>query len=143
MKSYSYKHLGFRILYLILAVFLVNLAAMKFFWYYTMWWFDIPMHFAGGLFLGLLFAYIWLRIGNIKWNTKDFIYGILFVFIVGALWEVFEFNIDTFVTFSPQNILDTLSDMCFDLAGGVLALRYVQKYIPVSKDQNKEDGNSI
>jgi len=143
MILYDKRHLGLRILQLIILIFAINTVATKLYWYYTMWWFDIPMHTLGGIFLGLLFVYILFRkMGDrVDWNTKTFLYGLLFVFIVGVLWEIFEFNIDTFITFKSQNILDTLSDLCFDLTGGAIAIQYSKKYIQQIKSKIQSNSN--
>lgn len=139
MLQNTQKHLAVRLLELIIVIFAANWFATKLSWYYTMWWFDMPMHTLGGVFLGLLFVYILVRFGYTKRNLKLFLYGILFVFIIGVLWEIFEFNIETFITFNPQNILDTLSDLCFDLAGGTAILLYLQKYFTTESQTSVQD----
>lgn len=116
-----------RTFWLILAIFLVNVAAMKFYWYSTIWWFDIPMHFFGGFWLGLwvlwLYAYAWHPAKPVR------MYGALTAVVVGVLvlggaWEIFELGIDNFITIKPHNITDTVSDLFFDLAGGLSAFLY-------------------
>jgi len=106
-----------------------------------MWWFDMPMHTLGGVFLGLFFTYLRVRFMGINWNTRSFLYGILFIFIIGGLWEIFEFNIDTFITFRAQNILDTLSDLCFDIVGGMAVLLYVEKYFKTEHQMHTNNSN--
>ena len=89
----------------------------------------MPMHFLGGLWIGLVF--IWLF-----WNRKfdlKLIFSILFmVFLIGFLWEIFEIILNYYTTQIPFNALDTLSDLYFDLAGGTFAVLYFQKRIMVS-----------
>ena len=86
----------------------------------------MPMHFLGGFWLGL--ALIWL------FSVKELSFKIIFkiilgVFFIGILWELFEISIDKTITQNPFNILDTISDMCFDLAGGALSIIYFFKRI--------------
>ena len=112
--------------FLIFFIFAVNYAAMKFYWYFSIWYFDMPMHFLGGFWLGL--ALIWL------FSVKELSFKIIFkiilgVFFIGILWELFEISIDKTITQNPFNILDTISDMCFDLAGGALSIIYFFKRI--------------
>jgi len=112
--------------FLIFFIFAVNYAAMKFYWYFSIWYFDMPMHFLGGFWLGL--ALIWL------FSVKELSFKIIFkiilgVFFIGILWELFEISIDKTITQNPFNILDTVSDMCFDLAGGGLSIIYFFKRI--------------
>jgi len=86
----------------------------------------MPMHFLGGFWLGL--ALIWL------FSVKELSFKIIFkiilgVFFIGILWELFEISIDKTITQNPFNILDTISDMCFDLAGGAFSIIYFFKRI--------------
>src|SRR3989344_6115892 len=48
-----------RIVYLIFFIFIVHFFANKFYWYSSIWYFDIIMHFLGGLWVGLFF--IWFK----------------------------------------------------------------------------------
>lgn len=124
MQSYPKKHLIIRTLELVALIFLINWIAMTFHWYSIIWWFDMPMHFLGGIFIGMLYVYMIIRRGTALWSFKAVMWGLAAVLTIGVLWEVFEFSLDTWVTFRPQNPLDTLSDLCFDVAGGALALWY-------------------
>lgn len=124
MQLYAPKHLIVRILQLVAFIFIINWIAMIFHWYSIIWWFDIPMHFLGGVFIGMLYVYFLVRRGTPVWSLKAVIWGLIAVFAIGLLWEVFEFSLDTWITFRPQNLIDTLSDLCFDLAGATLALWY-------------------
>ncbi len=110
-----------RLAYLILFIFVVNLIALKLYWYSLIWYFDMPMHFLGGAWLS--FTTIWLfKISNFDKKT---IWTVFFwVILVGAGWEMFEFVVDHRVGTGGFNIIDTLSDICFDLAGGFVALLY-------------------
>jgi hypothetical protein len=89
---------------------------MKFHWYFSVWWFDMPMHFFGGVFIGLIALAFQPK--------KPIINCIISVLIIGVLWEIFESEVN-FFTLSPQNpLLDTFSDLAFDLAGGLSASLY-------------------
>jgi|SRR3989344_3070127 len=103
-------------LWLVIAIFFLNTLAMKFHWYFSIWWFDMPMHFLGGVFIGLLSLAIFPR--------RPVLTAFLGVLAIGALWEIFEFSLDTFITYNPHNLLDTLSDIAFDLTGGLSAALY-------------------
>lgn len=106
----------------------MNQLAMKFYWYSAIWWFDIPMHFLGGVFLALLG--LWIAQFLLFAQKKDFtlasgvVFVLTFVFLVGSFWEVFEFVVDAYTTMRGFNVLDTVSDLCFDLAGGISALLF-------------------
>jgi hypothetical protein len=110
-------------LWLVIFIFFLNSVAMKFHWYYSIWWFDMPMHFAGGLFIGLITLVFFPR--------RPILHAFLTVLFIGIFWELFEFSLDTFITYNTHNYLDTWSDIAFDLAGGFSAsafFLYTYKY---------------
>ncbi|MEI7709366.1 MAG: hypothetical protein WCI76_01480 [bacterium] len=107
--------------YLISIIFFIQLVATKLAWYSLIWWFDMPVHFLGGLWLGLLFIYIFGGAGN----RYKYIFRIIsLVFLCGIGWEFFEFYFVNHLADNPFNLLDTISDLCFDLAGGCFAILY-------------------
>ncbi len=95
-------------------ILLVNYAAMKFHWYYSIAWFDMLMHFLGGLWLG--FAFLWLKGAGASYPKI-----LLGVLAVGILWEVFELLIHQQFLQEPFDLPDTFSDLFFDLLGGSVA----------------------
>ena len=103
-------------LWLVIAIFFLNSMAMKFHWYYSIWWFDMPMHLLGGVFVGLITLAFFPR--------QPILNIFLSILLIGTLWELFEFSLDKFITYNPQNFLDTLSDLAYDLAGGFSASLY-------------------
>ena len=42
-------------------IFFLNFVAGKLYWYSSIWWFDILMHFLGGFWLGLLFLWVFYK----------------------------------------------------------------------------------
>ena len=120
------KKILVRITSLILFIFVLDLMAMKFYWYSSMWWFDMPMHFLGGLWVGL--ALIWFLKPK-ELNSAIVFRIILGVFIVGLAWEIFEIVVNQLAAQDPFNTLDTLSDLCFDLAGAFFSILYFAKRI--------------
>lgn len=110
---------------LIVLIFILNYLGSKFHLYVSIWYFDMPMHFLGGLFIGL--ALIWLL------SYKDLslglslklIFKILFyVLLFGVSWEIFEILVNNTFAKDLFNTLDTFSDIFFDLAGGTFAIFY-------------------
>lgn len=126
------RELGFILLGFIAFIFLTNLIASVFYWYISMWWFDMPMHFLGGVWLAL-FGY-WLLIFILERKhlaiseTRSIptMRLMLFVFIIGILWELFEFVVSHSTGAMLGNTIDSLSDICFDLAGGLVGLLYLK-----------------
>ena len=118
----------FRIIaFLVVFISVTNFFANKFYWYYSIWYFDMIMHFLGGVWVGLASIYLFPP----KDLSIKFIWRILFfVLLVGVGWEVFEVFVSRMTTESSYfNILDTISDVFFDLAGGVFAILYFLKRI--------------
>ncbi len=54
---------------------------------------------------------------------------LVFVLFIGVLWEFFEFFTNNHIGRDLFNMLDTISDIFFDLAGGTLAVFYFLKRI--------------
>ncbi len=100
---------------------IVNLLAMKALWYSIFWYFDMPMHFIGGFVSSLLILYIFYNKISI-YNKLPTFYIIIGIFVMGIGWEVFEYVFNNIIAGQPWNMLDTISDICFDLAGGNFAL---------------------
>ena len=112
-------------------IFLLNYLAVQFYWYTSIWYFDIIMHFLGGIWVG--FMIIWfLKIKLI--SSKTILQIILGVFLIGVLWEFFEIILNDYTTQNPFNILDTVSDIFCDLAGGTFATLYFLKKIMSIKE---------
>jgi len=98
-------------------------------WYWTYNWIDMPMHFLGGFWLGVIFLYFIMPKLEIT-DHKLLITMILvvsFAVLIGVLWEFFEFLSDIFLAgkgifeISQQGTGDTMSDLFFDLLGGFIA----------------------
>ena len=105
---------------------------MKFYWYSSIWYFDMAMHFLGGFWLGLASLYLFpLKDTSFKSILKIF----LLVLLVGVGWEIFEVIVDRVITGNLFNTLDTISDICFDLAGGLSAILYfIKKIRPIREN---------
>lgn len=120
------KKLLIRIASLVFFIFILNLLAMKFHWYFSIWWLDMPMHLLGSFWLGL--SFIWfLKIKDLSlFNILKIILGVLFI---GFFWELFEISVDKIITKKSFNALDSFSDICFDLVGAFISIFYFAKRI--------------
>lgn len=89
------------------------------------------MHFLGGIWVG--FIVIWFfKIEEIL--PKTILQIILGVLLIGIMWEFFEVVVNNYTTKNPFNILDTVSDVFCDLAGGAFAILYFLKKIMITKE---------
>ena len=112
------------------SIFIAHSIAQAQFLYWKYWWFDIPMHFFGGVFLGFLALYMYMYVfkqKNFLKKRKWIIMILIFVFVVGFGWELYEFFVDHTLTTRTPNYLDTISDLFFDLAGGCISIIFLIK----------------
>ena len=110
-----------RLVVMIFSILVFNFIAMKLYWYTSIWYFDMPMHFAGGFFLGMLGIYIF---SLESFLISNFYKIFLFVLVIGIGWEVFEVLVNH-ISHNPFYILDTVSDVFFDISGGLSAILYL------------------
>ncbi|KKR78430.1 MAG: hypothetical protein UU24_C0037G0002 [Candidatus Nomurabacteria bacterium GW2011_GWA2_40_9] len=125
------KKLFIRLATLMFLIFTANFVANKFYWYSSISYFDMIMHFLGGFWLAL--AFIWVY-NKEKLNSINILKVMLSVLLVGVAWEVFEVLVNQSLAKNLFDALDTLSDLFFDLFGGVTALYYVSKRIMKKKE---------
>ena len=121
------KKLIKRLIYLIFFILVVNFLANKFYWYSSVWYFDMIMHFLGGFWIGLASFYTF----SLQSVSDKLIFKILLlVLFIGLGWEVFEILVNDVMAQNSFNFLDTLSDIFFDLSGGLCAMLYLWKKLP-------------
>ena|SRR3989344_1710769 len=96
---------------------------------FLIWWFDIPLHFAGG-FWAFLFSRALIKklnfqiVGQFS-SLAYFVWLVGAVVLIGVSWELVEFVGDRFIlklgfTYLPNAYEDVLLDLFMDLSGGVL-----------------------
>lgn len=113
----------------IIFIFVVNYLAMSFHWYSSIWFSDILLHSLGGFWLGLLYFYLFKKSNRVIESTFLLI---LFVIILGVGWEIFEIFLNKFITLQDFNYLDSASDICFDLVGGLYSYTYLKNHIMIN-----------
>lgn len=136
-----------RALIIIGLVLIAHVVAMLFGLYGAWHWFDIPMHFGGGLAAGALGLAIWNEgVENVTfkgrlakhlkwWLVPLFALGI--TSIIGIGWEIHEFILDqlftdqmntVYQTMRQPSIMDTMGDFLNDLLGGTAAILIFHKF---------------
>jgi hypothetical protein len=104
----------FIFLFSLFAIFHQIALTFSLYWYY--WWFDILMHFWGGVLLGLLFyIVIKSRWFNLKPKT---LFIVSFLLVVTLGWELFEWLIKSIS--NVNYVTDTITDITMGLFGGLL-----------------------
>ncbi len=110
---------------LIIAIALANGLAMFFFWYWTFRWLDMVMHALAGFWIGgaALWWYYFAKRneGRIRKRTPHYVvaFAVGAAVLVGLLWEGFEIGLDMSTGRSAYDVVDTISDLLFDAAGGL------------------------
>jgi len=126
----------FRFLFALIALIAVlHIVAFKLHFYWQFWWFDMLMHFLGGLWVGLSalwFIFFSGYVGPFRarlFNT--FAVSLFSIVVVGSVWEFFELWIG-FPT-EENYTIDTTIDLIMDIVGAFTGYVYVVfKYIKTS-----------
>lgn len=103
-------------------VLVLHTIAMERTLYFTYRWFDIPMHFLGGLALGWFSTYFLARFFPERSRAFSLFLGatLCSVLLLALVWEGFELIYG--IAVSAENYLtDTMGDILIGLAGGTLA----------------------
>lgn len=119
------KNLQKELAFLIVLIFVMNFLANIFHWYYTIWFFDMIMHFLGGFWVGLLVFYL----RHAEFSGRTLVWMLVGALAVGIGWEIYEFFLDQTISHKSFNALDTFSDLCFDLAGAATVILYYGRKI--------------
>lgn len=133
----------------------VHFVSSTYYWYDKFPWLDIPMHLAGGMWVALLFAYLFEKnLFSLKQIhfLKALVLCLSFVALIGILWEFYEYLADVYIfkihplslVTDPENYPDTLADIVNDLIGGFLSLSliYISRKFFKGKTQNQSINQS-
>lgn len=111
------------LVFFLIVIAIVNTLAGMHHWYWTMRWFDMPMHFAGGVWLGFLGVWwYYTRKGEVPSSfLATLAVSLAFAIGVGVMWEVYEAMVSHITVGKVNAWNDTKSDMMFDIFGGTVA----------------------
>ena len=122
--------LGTFLFLLILGIAIFHNVATAHYIYWNFRWSDMVVHFFGGLWIALTSFWVcrfWIQGGNREYTLMEIVFVTVGVaFLVGVLWEVFEFSMDI-VSYSSLYVADTISDILMDVLGSIFALYVVLK----------------
>jgi len=126
-------------LYLIIIIAILHVTAITLEFYWTIWWFDVIMHFLGGIFIGMMGILMYRHFAEVRRlfaGRSPVFVAFAAALGVGILWEVYEyFTGQTAATFLSYP-LDTAKDLVMDSLGGIAAGVLVGR-----KKENKEISN--
>lgn len=116
------------VFYTVASIATLHILAVIFYLYWFIWWFDMPLHFLGGLCVG--FFSMWVVSMFVKLiqsnNKKILVSAILGALFVGLMWEWFEYvNGITYNTVGSYK-LDTIKDLILDCLGGYVSYLYFE-----------------
>lgn len=95
--------------------------------YQRFWWWDLVLHSVSALMFGLIgFLLVYVFYSSQRVRMSPFyvsLFSFVFALSIGTLWEIFEFLMDLGFGFNMQKsgLVDTMTDLMVDAAGGALA----------------------
>ncbi|MFH0808183.1 MAG: hypothetical protein V1888_01035 [archaeon] len=95
--------------------------------YVRFWWWDILLHGISAVgfgFVGFMILFILYKRGKVQARPMWIaIFSFCFAVAIGAVWEIFEFGMDSFLGMNMQKsgLVDTMWDLIVNGAGALLA----------------------
>ncbi len=116
---------------LILVVAALDFIGIKFYFYWSLHYYDSVVHFLAGITVGLGSLWIWMHITKKELTQKQVVVvALIGASIIGVLWEIFEVtNGITSFADGIHYVTDTGSDLLMDVCGGIVASVYAWKII--------------
>lgn len=113
-------------LFFVSFIFIINFLANKFYWYFAITWFDMLMHFLGGVFISIFAISLFYKKFS-ESSFKKFITLVLIsVLLIGLAWELYEYVVEYFIRdVDLATIPDSFSDLLFDISGGLVGAAFV------------------
>lgn len=103
---------------------LLDRIAYHYFLYWRYWWFDVPMHLLGGVAIGLVSSWSYLKLSHkqlIKasgfWSSL-LMFNLAFAVAIGIIWEILELVSGRLIFFDG---LDSLKDILVGTGGSLLS----------------------
>jgi len=90
--------------------------------YENLTWYDFITHFLGGVCVGIGALWLYLLLGE---RTQYFIWVVIWVLVIGILWEVFEYVGGAMREKNYE--IDTIIDLVLDSAGALVVWMRTKK----------------
>lgn len=116
-NTYLFLSLG-----IFLLLFAIHFFATKTGLYWITGWFDSVSHIIGGFGIFFVLAYVF----SLASKNPSLVVVIVSTLVIGIIWELFELKYGITSISSSKYILDTSSDLIFDIIGGVLGFLIVK-----------------
>lgn len=101
-------------------VFVLNNIAQTYYLYWVYWWYDIMMHFLGGVLIGAIGVWGAFRIHPAMPQVHVLLVTLATIGVVGIGWEVFEY-MNGFYIGEKAIVFDTILDLIMDTLGALIA----------------------
>lgn len=119
-------------------------------YYERYWWWDIALHAGSGFLLGII-GFLLMHLLN---ETEEIgvhmkpgfvaFFAFLFAVGIGALWEIFEFGMDSFFAMNmqkemfgdPSGLTDSMCDMIVDTLGALIITVLGYGYLKTSRNES-------
>lgn len=107
---------------LVVTIAFLHFSALRFYLYWSIWWFDILLHFLGGAWVSALT--LWCIFYSNFWHEERHPIRVTLIvtLIVGVLWEVYEYVFGVAMAAHETYILDTAIDLVMDSVGALTVL---------------------
>ncbi len=115
-------------------------------YYDRFWWWDTVLH--GGVGFAMAFAgflYLFILYKNRLLNLSPWLFALFsfsFSMALGAMWEIFEFSMDTFLGMNMQRtetgVVDTMLDLIVNAIGAFIASLLAYEFIRQEKSGKRE-----
>lgn len=119
--THRFAHL---LLGLIWGIACLHVGAEYFHLYWRYRWLDIPMHFLGGVWLGMLGVWCWHAVrSDMPSYARVVVVACSTAFMLGCVWEAYEYAVFVWGGSAlPSNYAgDTALDLLMDLTGALVA----------------------
>lgn len=103
------------------AIFVLNEIAVERYLYWYFWWYDIMMHFLGGVVIGGIAVWMQLRFFPLASPRAIVLTVLASIVLVGTGWEIFEYFIDPTYAQQADIVFDTALDLIMDTLGALVA----------------------
>ncbi len=115
----------------ILFILAFHYLSLKYSWYWTYRWLDIPVHIVSGFWVSLTALWISLKIRHIDsifgYKKKSLFVMLISILVIAIFWEIFELIFKITSMNSTGYWSDSLTDILNGFIGGLIAFWYFTK----------------
>ena len=110
--------------------------------YSRYWLFDNVLHLFGSgvsALLAFIITFSLHHTGRLRLTYPLIgLFTVTFAMAIGGMWEILEYSVDTLFDKTTQHGLDdTMSDLIYDLIGGIISATFGMLYVRYSKPETK------